>query len=137
MRAIPLGVALATAALLVTAAAADQQVNPCKYDAEKLCKNLANGGERIACLAQHQSELSAACQAHLNQRELHRANRHKPRDNPNRAWFSVCGEDLKKLCNDVPAGPGVLAKCLGQHESALSPNCKTAWSAHKTAQTAR
>jgi len=137
MRAIPLGVALATAALLVTAAAAAQQVNPCKYDADKLCKNLANGGERIACLAEHQSELSAACQAHLNKHEMRKASRHKQGDNPNRAWFSMCGEDLKKLCSDVPAGRGQLAKCLEQHESALSPNCKTAWSSHKAAQTAR
>jgi len=136
MRTITLGVALATAALLVTAAAAEQKVkvNPCKYDVEKLCKDIPpRSTERLACLDQHRSELSAACQAHLSKREAHHKSHHK-RGNPNRAWFSACNEDLKSFCRDIPAGPGVLAKCLDEHQAELSPGCKIALDGRKAAR---
>ena len=128
IKGIVLGVALATAALASMAAAAQPAVNPCRDDAEKFCKNTPIGaGERLACLEQHMSELSAACQAHLNQREMHRAGRRHPED-PNRAWFSACNEDLKKYCSDIPAGRGTLLRCLEKHQSTLSENCKLALS---------
>ena len=134
MRPLALSIAFAVAALLANAATATQRaVNPCQLDAEKLCHETAvGGGERLACLFQHESELSSECKTYLKQRQAHRANRQKT-DNPNRAWFSLCSEDLKKFCSDIPAGRGVLGRCLQQHESALSPNCKAAFDARQKA----
>ena len=35
-----------------------------------------------------------------------------------------CADDAAKFCKDVKPGGGRLAKCLKQHESELSPECK-------------
>jgi hypothetical protein len=35
----------------------------------------------------------------------------------------ACAEDAKKLCTDVKAGDGRIAKCLKQHGQELSQGC--------------
>ena len=49
---------VAIIALLVPAAAMAQE---CKADREKLCKDVVDTTEVVACLKQHEAELSEAC----------------------------------------------------------------------------
>lgn len=37
----------------------------------------------------------------------------------------ACKEDITKFCKDVSAGNRAVAKCLKEHQSDLSPACKT------------
>lgn len=116
--------------LFGSALAAESNANPCAQDVEKFCSSTpVGGGQRLACLQQHASELSAECQAHMNKRELRRGRQRG--DNPNRAWISACAQDVKKLCSGIVAGRGVIARCLDQHESSLSESCKIARAGRK------
>jgi hypothetical protein len=35
-----------------------------------------------------------------------------------------CADDMQKFCKDVQPGGGRIARCLKEHESELSPECK-------------
>jgi len=76
----------------------------CGADVEKFCKDMKEKSQVQACLDQHQSELSPACQA---RRESIRA----------------CADDAKKFCADTTKAKDRLA-CLGKHKDELSPGCK-------------
>jgi hypothetical protein len=43
----------------------------------------------------------------------------------------ACRADFSKLCSGVKLGGGRAAECLKQHESELSPDCKTAMAGTK------
>ena len=90
------------------------ETNPCADDIAKLCKDVKPGGGRLAkCLKEHENELSPACkekiaEAGKKMQELRQA----------------CKGDVERLCKDVKPGGGRLVKCLKEHESELSPECK-------------
>ncbi len=106
-------VLLAVASLGVSGAAlaqpAGKRDNPCRADAEKLCKGVQPGQGRIVqCLEQHQSELSGGCRAAMDEgRKKH-----------------PCAADAERLCQGVQPGEGRIAQCMKQHESELSAACK-------------
>lgn len=51
---------------------------PCRADAKKLCKGVQRGEGRIlACLKEHESELSAACKEKLQQAKEKKDNKPK------------------------------------------------------------
>jgi hypothetical protein len=77
----------------------------CSGDIEKFCADKEKS-QIAACLDEHQSELSAACQA---AREASKA----------------CVDDVKKFCPDA-AKPKDRNACMDQHKDELSPACKTA-----------
>ena len=85
-------------AMLIPAAALAK--GECRDDLEKFCKGVQ--GPKEACLDQHQSELSPACQAR-------------------RTMMKACAEDLEKLCKDVKAKD--VETCLEQHQAELTPAC--------------
>lgn len=83
--------------------------NPCRADAERLCKGVQPGQGRIVqCLEQHESELSGGCRASLEEgRKKH-----------------PCAADAERLCKGVQPGEGRIAECMKKNESQLSPACK-------------
>jgi len=106
---------LACGALLALSAlaGAQPQGGPCADDIKKFCKDVQRGGGRIvACLEQHQSELSEACK---NARGSHPALRRAQ---------GACQADITKFCKDVQPGGGRILKCLEAHNSELSAECK-------------
>jgi len=109
---------LAVAAFVaMTAGAAKAQENnwPCKTDADKFCKGVEPGGGRIlACLKQHQADLSAECKAKGLQRKVETDPAAEP-----------CRTDLDKFCPDVKGGPAEKIRCLKEHEKDLSESCET------------
>jgi hypothetical protein len=38
-----------------------------------------------------------------------------------------CADDVQKFCKDVQPGGGRIARCLKEHESEFSPECKERW----------
>ena len=87
----------------------------CKADVEKLCSGVSGGRRAIGeCLHQHQSDLSAECQAKLEKFAAHKER------------FMACHDDVKKLCADAGHDRGEIKDCLEEHESELSDTCKAA-----------
>jgi Cysteine rich repeat len=86
---------------------------PCADEIEKDCGEVKPGGGRIiACLKEHESELSALCKDKIEKvaeraKELERA----------------CAEDVERFCKDVQPGRGRIAKCLRERKSELSAVC--------------
>lgn len=94
-------IVLVAALLIPTAVFAKSK---CADDVEKFCKDITDRGQMSACMDQHQSELSPACQA---VREASKA----------------CADDLQKFCGDVKKNKEQVA-CMDQHKDELSPGCK-------------
>jgi hypothetical protein len=100
---------------LIALSAAAAEKRPCADDVEKFCKDVKPGGERILkCLEAHQSELSDACKKRL---ESGRARM--------KAAQEACKGDVEKWCKDVKPGGGRIVKCLKEHQTELSAECKT------------
>ncbi len=103
------------------ASAADK--NPCAQDIAKFCKDVKPDFRSImACLEEHENELSDACKTHEAKMGGRRMEvREEIRE---RVKFrKACNDDIVKLCKDAdPAGGGVV-KCLQQHEKELSAPC--------------
>jgi hypothetical protein len=105
---------LFVSAIVIAPALASAGGWPCRDDAKKLCPKVSPaGGAVLGCLQQHESELSDACREKMSEMKEHV-----------REARDACGEDAKKLCPDVKAGGGAIARCLSQHESELSDGCK-------------
>lgn len=91
--------------------------NPCSKDITKFCKDVKRGGGRIAdCLKKHESDLSAACKDRVAKKEEKREK--------SRELSQACKDDTAKLCKDVKPGGGRILKCLKEHTSELSAQCK-------------
>ncbi len=54
------------------------------------------------------------------------ADHHESHEEKMKEAHEACQEDIKKLCNDVPAGKGRVMKCLKRHKDELSQSCKDA-----------
>ena len=86
----------------------------CRADIEKFCKDVKPGHGQIAqCMKQHETELSPACEEHIN------AGKEKARD-----FVKACKPDVEKFCKDVTPGKGKIYRCLKSNEAQLSPECK-------------
>jgi hypothetical protein len=97
-----------------TARAGDNEAWPCKADADKFCKDVQPGGGRIiACLKQHEADLSEGCKT----KGL------EAKENAG-AFIEACKADMDKLCPDVEGGPGEKLRCLKEKEKDLSAGCK-------------
>jgi len=87
---------------------------PCVEDIAKFCRDVQPGGGRMAlCLKEHEKELSETCKQHIAElrRRWKEANQ-------------ACHDDVLKFCKDVQPGGGRIVRCLKEHESELSPECK-------------
>ena len=102
---------MSTAAVSVGAA---QEQGPCADDVQKFCKDVQPGEGRIAkCLKEHEADLSRACKRQMIEvkKRVHE-------------FREVCEDDVLRLCAGVKPGGGRIIKCLKEHESELSPECR-------------
>jgi hypothetical protein len=88
--------------------------NPCTDDAAKFCKDVKPGGAGLTkCLREHENELSQACKTYVTE------GRKKAK-----AGHDACKADIDNFCKEVEPGGGRVIKCLRQHETELSAECK-------------
>jgi hypothetical protein len=107
-------VALMCLILLTASNALTEDTVSCADEIEKFCKDVEPGGGRIAkCLAEHKNDLSPSCQE-----------RTKEVRKKMRGIHEACQDDVQKFCYDVQPGEGRIAKCLKEHKSEMSSECK-------------
>ena len=107
--------------LAAAPANAAQAQGPCANDLQKFCRDVQPGGGRIAkCLKEHQNDLSPACKQQIAElkKQVHE-------------FQEACEDDAMKLCAGVKPGGGRIFRCLKEHESELSPECKEKMEVHK------
>jgi Cysteine rich repeat len=103
---------------VATAASAEETARPCRDDAARLCQDVKPGRGAIAkCLKEHASELSPACKDNMVKAK-------KKIKEKAKEVKEACNDDAKNFCKDEKPGGGNIMKCLKQHESELSPECK-------------
>ncbi len=94
-----------------------KDADPCADDISKFCKDVKLGGGRIAnCLKEHKKDLSPACK-----------NKSEEMMSKAKEMHNACANDIDKFCKDVQLGKGSIGKCLSEHETELSPECKEAF----------
>jgi hypothetical protein len=94
--------------------AGEPRHNPCAAEAAAFCTDVQpGGGTMIACLRQHDKELSQGCKEYLS------GLREKGRD-----FVRGCRGDIGKFCRGMKPGGGMLLKCLKEHEAELSEGCR-------------
>ena len=115
----------AAALLLFTVGtvSAQQGDKPCQADTEKFCKDVNPGeGRIIACLKEHQAELSADCKI----KDLGAGEKSEAKEGGKAGGGNAIGEacktDFEKFCKD--AGHEKMG-CMKEHEKDLSEGCKT------------
>lgn len=114
------------------AARAQEGARPCKADIEKFCKDVKPGeGRIIACLKEHEAELSADCK--VKDMALKGGKERKGGEGKGeQAWKGegrgmgplgeACKADFEKFCKD--AGHEKMG-CMKEHQKDLSEGCKT------------
>ena len=101
---------------IATGAAAEGNARPCADDAARLCQGVKPGGGAIVrCLNEHSSELSPECKEDMAKAK------EKVKD-----FAEACAGDARNFCKDAKPGGGRIVRCLKQHESELSAECKGA-----------
>lgn len=97
-------------------AAEDSGSHPCAADRKKFCGDLKQGdGAIMKCMKEHEAQLSAECKA------MGEKMRGKMK-----AGREACKGDVEKFCKGKERGGGAILKCLKEHESELSAECKAA-----------
>lgn len=100
----------------VGTARADERENAgaCRADVQKLCKGIQPGGGRIvACLKQHESDLSPRCKSRMAD---------APEEGKELA--QACKADAEALCKGVKPGQGRIMRCLADQTDKLSGACR-------------
>jgi len=116
-------------AFLFTVSAVAQQnlvetvANGCKEEINTFCGDVLPGEGRIlACFYARSDKLSGKCEY-----ALYDAAVQLERAVAALAYLvNECAGDLKKLCQDVPAGQGRLLECLRKNETEVTTRCKDA-----------
>lgn len=89
---------------------------PCAEDRKKFCGDIKQGdGAIMKCMKEHESQLSAECKA------MGEKMRGKMK-----AGREACKGDVEKFCKGKERGGGAIIKCLKEHASELSAECKAA-----------
>lgn len=96
----------------------------CGADVAALCKDVKPGeGRIIECLKENKEKVSQGCKDFIaDKKEAFKEREHGP--------MQACLSDKEKFCKDVEAGGGRIIKCLHEHSTELSDECKKAFS-HK------
>ena len=99
--------AIAVCAWLLSLATHAQGLpDACKADVHQHCASAKPGGGRVvACLQQHEADLSPNCKAQL-------------------PALAQCSEAVRKVCGD--AGPRKLRECVKNNSASLGDACKAA-----------
>lgn len=92
---------------LAAAAADDPGQRACGDDLRRHCSDVRPGGGRaVACLQQHQAELSGSCQAAL-------------------PVLARCSAEIRSVCGEA-AAPRELRACVRKETAHLSAECRGA-----------
>jgi hypothetical protein len=86
----------------------------CHNDVRTLCPDAKTPGDIHTCLNDHQSDLSPACSAKLQEMQSRRA-----------TIQAACKDEIAKLCADA-ATPWDIGKCLHENRNQLSDACSQA-----------
>ena len=98
----------------------------CEADKDRLCGDIEPGdGRLVACLMEHEKELTGECAAMVGRKKKEEGKRKK---NPG---AMACEADMKRLCADVEPGDGRLIACMAAHEAELSEPCRAMTSKKK------
>ncbi len=101
-----------------------QDKNPCTEDIAKFCQGIKSDMRSIlACLEEHENELSDACRDYEVKMEGMRAERREV-VRQQRAIFLTCKDDILNFCKDVDPIKGGFINCLNEHEKELSAPCR-------------
>jgi hypothetical protein len=96
---------LAAASAAPMAFAAEPPGGACRDDTKRLCASVQPGRGRVmACLQQHEADLSAGCKSAL-------------------PVMQRCAQDVKAAC--AGAGKRGMRECVRNQSDKLSPECKT------------
>jgi hypothetical protein len=111
MRVLFLLTALAAAGWLLGSAPAraapNTAVQACRSDFTKFCSDVEPGGGRIvACLKQHQNDLTPACKSTVDQ-------------------LAGCGDEVRRICGTA-SGRSELQECMKTHSNEFSATCRAA-----------
>jgi hypothetical protein len=88
----------------------------CDGDVKGLCKDVQPGeGRVVTCLKDNEHRLSSSCQGAFNEWRLQRMK-----------LTSACAGDVGKWCQQVPEGGGRILRCLREHASDLTSDCRSA-----------
>jgi hypothetical protein len=95
----------------------------CNKELNTYCKDVTPGqGRGLACLYAHGDKLSSQCEY-----ALYDAAAQLERAVAALAYVAnECGDDLDKLCQDVPIGGGRLLDCLDKNAKKVSKRCNEA-----------
>jgi hypothetical protein len=105
--AVPAAAALVLCVVLPARAAPHAAAQACRSDFTKYCSGVEPGGGRVvACLQQHQDELTPACKSTVDQ-------------------LAGCGEEVRKICGTA-SGRSELQECMKTHSSEFSATCRAA-----------
>jgi hypothetical protein len=100
----------------VTISAAEE--GPCDAAVKTFCSEVKPGGGRIlACLKQHEKELSTSC-------KKYQVAIQKMTNSFREAFREACSGDVREFCSSVKSEDELIAACLEEHKSELSESCK-------------
>lgn len=92
----------------------------CEADKAKLCGGVEPGdGRLIACVMEHEAELSEGCRAAVKNKKSEEARQKKKS-----AGQLACEADIKRLCANIEPGEGRIIACMAAHEADLSKDCR-------------
>ena len=112
-------------AFWTASAVAAAQNQACADDVKQFCSDVPPGRGNVAkCLREHEADLSAACKDRIQAAQT-RAQEAR----------QACQSDEAKFCADVSPGRGGILRCLRQHESELSAECKASLPQARTRRT--
>ncbi len=93
---------------------AQEQNFACAEEIEQYCKDVKPGGGRLlACLKEHESDLSPTCREKVAELEK-----------MIKEAVQTCAADIERYCKGIQPGEGRIAKCLKEHIEEISPDCR-------------
>lgn len=130
-----------------TQAQANAVRQSCRSDYQSYCASVPTGGTAaLECLQKNVTSLSPACEkavsATMPGSTQSQSSGSQPRSSaptmPPREEAALmrraCGPDFRTLCRGVPLGGGRAIACLADHQESLSPSCRDALTAARSAR---
>lgn len=94
----------------------------CEADKAKFCGDIEPGdGRLVACMVEHEKDLSEECRGVLGRKKAAVAAGHH-----GKGGDAACEEDIKRLCGDVKPGEGRIGACMLAREAEVSEGCRSA-----------